>query len=165
MSVYSPGRRRKKKSKMIILVVAWYRESFAEDSCDKVATRRMTWIGIGLTRRGAGSEDFQDLIIRWSRKSFWCAEFSRGFSAPTLRNAWATCRMLSSADQARTAQPLADSSPQRTQTAKICRNDILSGKAWRKGSRPNSLVKALQVSQMVMALEARPAETPVLTAS
>jgi hypothetical protein len=46
-----------------------------------------------------------------------------------------------------------------------CRNGILSGKAWRKGLRPKSPVKALQMSQAVMALEARPGETPVLTAS
>jgi hypothetical protein len=136
-----------------------------EDSCDNNATCQMTWIGMGLMRRGTGLEDFQDLIIHCSRKSIWLAEFRWGSLAPTLRYIWARCHTYSSADQAWTALPLADSSPQGTWMAKICRNGILSGKAWRKGSRPRPLVKSLQMAQALMALEPRPGETPALTAS
>jgi hypothetical protein len=165
LSVYSPGRRRNKKARVIILVVAWQRKSLMDDSCDKDATRWMTWIGMGLKWRGAGLEDFQDLIIRCRWKSIRFAEFRQGSSAPTLKYIWATCSTEPSADQARTALPLADSSPQQTRTAKICRNGIFSGKAWRKRSRPKPLVKSLQMAQAVMALEAQPGEIPVLTAS
>ena len=92
LSVYSPGRRRKKKAMMTMSAVAQKDASDAEVDWAKKAMRRMTWMGIGLTRSGAGSEVFHAFNVRWMRKSMLWAEFSRGSLAPTLRNVWATCR-------------------------------------------------------------------------
>ncbi len=44
----------------------------------------MTWIGMGLTQRGAWSENFQDLIMHCSWKSIWFAEL-RGVLGPHIK--------------------------------------------------------------------------------
>ena len=52
--------------------------------CARVAIRRMTVIGIGLTLSGAGSDCFHAFSVRWRRKSILCAELRRG-SGPHLK--------------------------------------------------------------------------------
>ncbi len=83
LSVYSPGRRRKKKAMTIISEIAQKVVSADMVVCARVAIRRMTVIGMGLTRSGAGSDCFHALSVRWRRKSILCAEFRRGSLAPT----------------------------------------------------------------------------------
>ena len=75
LSVYSPGRRRKKNATMIMSAVA--QNSGLCDSVvrDRAAMRRTTEIGIGLTRRGARSVDFQALRVRCRWKLMLFAEF------------------------------------------------------------------------------------------
>ena len=53
LSVYSPGRRRKKKASPIMSAVPWIKGSF--EACAMAKMRRMTIIGTGLTRFGGGS--------------------------------------------------------------------------------------------------------------
>ena len=51
--------------------------------CARVAIRRMTVIGMGLTLSGAGSDDFHAFSVRCRRKSILCAELRRGSTPPT----------------------------------------------------------------------------------
>jgi hypothetical protein len=92
LSVYSPGQMRKKKAIMIMSAEA-ATISVAEGDCTTTARRQRTCMGIGLTRRGAGSDDFQALIVHWRRKSMTWAEFKQGSLAPICKNICATnCR-------------------------------------------------------------------------
>ena len=54
--------------------------------------RRMTWIGIGLTRLGGRSVFFHAEMVRDILKSILHAEFRRGSLAPTWRNVCPTIR-------------------------------------------------------------------------
>jgi len=56
------------------------------------AIRRMTEMGMGLTRLAGGSSFFQAASIREIRKSVFMAEFRRGSSVPSERNVCATAR-------------------------------------------------------------------------
>ena len=86
VSVYSPGRRRKKNAVMIMSVTANRRWEFGGRCCATYAMRRITEIGTGLTLVAGGSCFFQAASMRWTRKSVLLAVFKRGSEAPTERN-------------------------------------------------------------------------------
>eukprot|EP00956_Cyclotella_meneghiniana_P028589 scaffold67026_cov21-Cyclotella_meneghiniana.AAC.1 len=67
-SEYSPGRRRKKKAKMIITAVATMWDEEFKECRARNAMCRMTRSGTGLTRFGGASFFLKDLIIRAIRK-------------------------------------------------------------------------------------------------
>ena len=56
------------------------------------AMRRMTEMGMGLTRLAGGSSFFQAASMRAMQKSVFNAEFRRGSSVPNERNVCATAR-------------------------------------------------------------------------
>ncbi len=89
-AVYSPGRRRKKKARMIISATAT--EKGFEECCATKAIARRTRSGSGFTRAGGGSCLFQKEIRRERRKSIFPTEFRRGSWDPRLWNVWPTCR-------------------------------------------------------------------------
>ena len=89
-SVYSPGRRRKKKARMIMSEMAWSTGSVPAVAMMEMCRRTLT--GTGFTRSGGGSVFFHALIIRVRRKSILPWAVYRGSSVPKARNVWPTDR-------------------------------------------------------------------------
>ena len=131
---YSPGRSKKKKASHMRSAAAREWASPAAVAMDVAWCRRAR--GIGFTRFG-GASDLEKLRRRRVMRVSMVLEpvAHRGSARPMLVNVCATAWIASATVLDRTAWPLAENRPSRTQRAKICSHATGSGQEVRWGSR------------------------------
>ena len=159
--VYSPGRSKKKKAKMIMSAMAC-----KATSVEAWAVAAMCWMigsGRGLTRCGGGSCLWKAWSMRLRRWSTWPGLLRRGSGDPRQANVCPTLRSASSTVRERTGSLDGLQVPVRYRRARTCRTGTGSRTSARVGSTWRSAQNWTQVDQWVSLEVARLRWTPWAT--